>query len=117
MKKSLKSALLSALVFPGAGHLYLKKYRMAALLIITTLVSLSLIVMEAIEQAMSLLEEIETSGAAISSNKIAEMSAQAASNANTTTTSIATFLIIACWIIGIVDASRSGKQNNNKQNR
>jgi hypothetical protein len=26
MNKPLKAALLSALVFPGSGHLYLKKY-------------------------------------------------------------------------------------------
>jgi hypothetical protein len=115
MRKSLKSALLSALVFPGAGHFYLRKYRMAALLIVTTLVSLSLIVMEAIKQAMSLLEKIEASGAAINADNIVEMSTRAADSANTTTTSIATLLIAVCWFVGIIDAYRSGKQDNIKQ--
>jgi hypothetical protein len=32
MNKSTKAALLSTFVFPGAGHLYLKKYIPAAVL-------------------------------------------------------------------------------------
>ena len=85
---------------------------MASLLIITTLASLYLIVMEAVEQAMSILEEIENSGAAINANSIVEMSTRAANNADTATASIATFLIAACWFIGMIDAYRSGKQVN-----
>jgi hypothetical protein len=110
LNKSTKGALLSGLVFPGAGQLYLKKYRTASLLIITVLACLSLIVMEAIEQAVNILEEIEASGVAINANNIAEISERAANNADTTTTSIATLLIAACWVAGIIHAYRSGKQ-------
>ena len=95
MKKSIKSALLSGLVFPGAGHIYLKKYKMAAIFIITTLASIVVIVMEAVKHAKSILQEIEASGIAVNASNIAEMSARAANNADTKATSIATLLIIA----------------------
>jgi TM2 domain-containing membrane protein YozV len=109
MKISVKSALLSGLVFPGAGQMYLKRYRMASLLIIIVLTCISLLVMEAIEQATKILEEIESSGTAVNAINIGEISARAAENADTTTSSIATLLIVACWFIGIIDAYRSGK--------
>ena len=37
MKKSTKAALLSALICPGAGHIFLKKYIRAMLLVAATL--------------------------------------------------------------------------------
>lgn len=112
MSKSLKASLLSGLVFPGAGQLYLKKYRMASILVIITLACLSFLVMEAIEQAMNILEEIEATGAAVNPENIMQMSARAANAADTATTTIATLSIALCWFVGIVDAYRSGKQNN-----
>lgn len=116
MKKSIKSALLSGLVFPGAGQLYLKKYRMASLLIVTVLACLYFIITEAIEQAMNILQQIEASGSVINPSNIVEMSTRAASNADGTTTSIATLLIAICWFVGIVHAYLSGKQNTTRQN-
>ena len=114
MNKTTKSVLLSALVFPGAGHFYLKKYRTAGLLIITSLASIYIIAAEAIKQTRIVLEEIEASGFAISSAEISELSARAASNANTTEASIASTLILICWLAGIADAFRSGKQADKK---
>lgn len=109
MSKSVKSALLSGLVFPGAGHLYLKKYRMASLLIISTIACLFFLIIKAVGKAMAILEELEASGVAINSYNILQASAGATSNADTTATSIATLVIVACWFIGVVDAYRSGR--------
>ncbi len=115
MSKTRKSVLLSALVFPGAGQYYLKRYRTAGLLIITSLASVYVIVAEAVKQARIILKELESSGYAISPEKITELSTQAANNANTTETSVAWILIIICWLLGIIDAYRSGKQADKKQ--
>lgn len=110
MSRSLKSALLSGLVFPGAGHLYLKKYRRALVLVITTLVCLSLIIMETVDQAMMVLEQLEASGAAINTVNIIETSTRVANTTDTTTTYVSTIIIALCWFVGIVDSFRSGKQ-------
>ncbi len=115
MSKTRKSVLLSALVFPGAGQYYLKRYRTAALLIITSLASVYVIVVEAVKQARIILKEMEASGYVISPERIAELSTQAANNANTTETSFAWALIIICWVVGVIDAYRSGKQADKKQ--
>ncbi len=115
MSKTRKSVLLSALVFPGAGQYYLKRYRMAGLLIITSLASVYVIVTEAVKQARIILKEIEASGGVIGLERISELSTQAANNANTTATSIAWSLVIICWLVGVIDAYRSGKQADKKQ--
>ena len=59
-----------------------------------------------------ILKEIEASGFAISPEEISEMSAQAASNANTAETSIASTLILICWLVGIADAYRASKHTD-----
>jgi len=115
MSKTRKSVLLSALVLPGAGQYYLKRYRMAGLLIITSLGSVYVIVAEAVKQASIILKEIEASGGVISLERISELSTQATNNADTTATSVAWVLIIICWLVGILDAYRSGKQADKKQ--
>ncbi len=115
MSKTRKSVLLSALVFPGAGQYYLKKYRAAGLLIITSLASVYVIVAEAVKQARIILKELESSGYAISPERITELATQATNNASTTATSIAWTLVIICWVVGVIDAYRSGKQADKKQ--
>lgn len=114
MSKTRKSVLLSALVLPGAGQYYLKKYRMAGLLIITSLASVYVIVAEAVKQANIILKDLESSGYAISPERITELATQATNNAGTTATSIAWTLIIICWLVGIIDAYRSGRQADKK---
>lgn len=116
MTKTKKSVLLSALVFPGAGHLYLKKYRTAGLLIVTSLASIYVIATEVIKQTGIILKEIEASGYTISPERITELSTQAANNANTTETSIASTLILVCWLVGIVGAYLSGRQADSAHN-
>ena len=109
MNKATKSVLLSGLVFPGAGHFYLKRYRTAGVLIATTFASLYVITVEVIKQTRIVAKEIEASGFAISPEQITELSTQAASNANTTETSVASTLILICWLLGMADAYRSGR--------
>ena len=110
MSKAVSSALLSGLVFPGAGHLYLKKYRMASLLIIATIACLSFLIIKAVTKATAILDELEASGAAINTYNIMQASARATGNTETTAATIATLLIVVCWFVGVIDAYRSGKR-------
>lgn len=70
MNNSLKGALLSGLIFPGLGQVVLKRYKRGALIILAVLVCLSVVVVKAVQNALSILEKIESAGGAISMSAI-----------------------------------------------
>ncbi len=115
MSRAIKAALLSGLVFPGSGHAYLKKYRMALVLVSVTLLCITLLIMEAVDRATKILEELEASGMAINSANIMEISVRAAEAGDHTLTNTATLIIVLCWFIGVIDAYRSGKRTEQTQ--
>jgi len=112
MNNSLKGAFLSGLIFPGLGQVILKHYKRGAVLMLTVLVSLSVIVMKAVQQAFAILEKIESEGEAISMSTISNAATQAATTSRSLIFNLVLLLIIFCWIIGVVDAYRIGKKKD-----
>ena len=112
MTKALKGALLSGLVLPGLGQVMLKHYKRGIALMLIVLGALIVIVAQATQQALTLLERIEAEGGVINSSTISNAATQASTASDTTLFNIALFLIISCWIIGIVDAYRLGKKKD-----
>ena len=108
MKRSTKAALLSALVFPGAGHFYLKRHIVGIVLTGAALASISLIVSEAIDRAMRIAGEIQLGEGAVDVAAITELLSNQASDAGPLM-DIATAVLIGAWFIGIVDAYRLGR--------
>jgi hypothetical protein len=112
MNNSLKGAFLSGLIFPGLGQVILKHYKRGAVLMLTVLVSLSVIVMKAVQQAFAILEKIVSEGEAISMSTISNAATQAATTSRSLIFNLVLLLIIFCWIIGVVDAYRIGKKKD-----
>ena len=110
MTASIKAALWSGLVFPGAGHLFLKSYGRAIGLIVVSAISLSIIVSHAAEQAMGVVAKIQADGGVPDLNRILEMASQASASADTQSVNITMIVFMVCWIIGVVDAYRLGKR-------
>ena len=115
MNNSLKGALLSGLVFPGLGQVVLKHYKRGAVIMLTVLVSLSVIVINAVQKAFTILELIESEGGTIDINTISNAATQASISSDSLIFSSAFLLIIFCWIIGVVDAFRIGKKKDIEQ--
>ena len=115
MNNSLKGALLSGLLFPGLGQVFLKHYKRGIALILTVLVSLLVIVVEAVQKAFTILEKIESGGGTIDMNSISNAATQASTTSCSLIFSFALLLIIFCWIIGVVDAYRIGKKKDMEQ--
>ena len=114
MKNSLKGALLSGLVFPGLGQVVLKRYWRGFVLMLTVMACLYVMIVTAVQQAYAILDTIETQGGSPDSDTISRAAAQAAAASDSPVITVASLLIIACWIIGIVDAYRIGKQKDLK---
>lgn len=108
MKKSTKSALLSALIFPGIGHLHLKCYKRGLVLMIGSLAALVMLIQQALERAADILNKMETSGTMLSNQEIAEL----ISGSPNDSINIAAIVIAVCWFFGIFDSFRTGKQQD-----
>ncbi|MDH5389102.1 MAG: hypothetical protein OEY06_11725 [Gammaproteobacteria bacterium] len=107
MKSPMKAALLSAFVFPGVGHLFLKKYIQATILIGTSLSALYYLTSKSIELAMQVVEKIQNGDIAADVNAITESLTQQAAGNEAQLLDLASYTIMICWIIGIFDSYRA----------
>ncbi|WP_455220741.1 DUF6677 family protein [Kaarinaea lacus] len=109
MKKSTTAALLSAFIFPGLGHLYLKKYLTGILLVVISFTSIYYLVSSAVEMALEISSKIESGAVQPDIATITAMVSQQSNSANAQLANIATIAFFICWLIGIIDAYRLGK--------
>ena len=103
---------MSGLIFPGLGQVVLKHYKSGAVIMLTVLVSLSIVVVIAVQQALAILEKIESEGGAISMSTISDAATQASNTSGSLTFNLALLVVILCWIIGVVDAYRIGRKKD-----
>jgi len=112
MNNSLKGGLLSGLVFPGLGQVVLKHYRRGIVLMLTVLAGLSVIVVKAIQQALTTLEKIESRGGIIDMSTILNAATQATTSSDSLIVDFLLLLIMICWIFGVIDAYGIGKEKD-----
>ena len=112
MNNSLKGALLSGLIFPGLGQIVLKHYKRGAVIMLTVLVSLSVVVVKAVQHALAILDKIASEGGTISMSTISNAATQASNTSGSLTFNLVLLLAILCWIIAIVDAYRIGNRKD-----
>jgi len=79
------------------------------------LVSMSVIVVKAVHSALAILENIETEVGAISMSSISNAATQASTISGSLTFNLVLLLTILCWIFGVVDAYRIGKEQDIKE--
>ena len=106
MKKPMKAALLSAFVFPGTGHLFLKQYIQAAALIGASVSALYYLTSKSIEMALKIVEKIESGEVPADVAAITESLTQQTTGADAQTLDFASYTIMICWLVGIIDSYR-----------
>ncbi len=109
MKKALKAAFLSGVLGAGAGHLYLKRYRRGAFLIMSTLCCLVVIATQAIKQAQIIFREIPKESELLNFDEVSVLVTKNFSTEDFLLTNFATMLIMLIWTFGIFDAYKIGK--------
>jgi len=115
MKKSIKAALLSAFVFPGIGHLFLKKYISAAVLAGSALTAGYIVIAETLENAQQIVAKIQSGEVAADMTAITEQIAQQANNSGLVNADLMSQLLIIIWLVAIVDAYRVGRAQQSKE--
>jgi len=105
----MKAALLSALVFPGLGHFYLKQRIQGTLLAGAALASLYLVISRTVEVALELSDEILRGDIQPNVAAVTDSLARQTAGADTLLLNIAYAVLVIAWVIGIVDSYRAGR--------
>jgi hypothetical protein len=108
VKKSTKAALLSAFVFPGLGHIYLKKHTAGALLAGASFAAIYYLVSNVVERAFEISENIQSGDLQLDIEEITKIVVQQSTGTDIQLLNIATTALIICWLIGIIDSYRVG---------
>ncbi len=109
MKKSLKAALFSALVFPGSGHFLLKKHLQGAVLAGITILCVWVLASTALEMAQDISLKIQSGEIPLDVTRIMDEVSKQASAGDAQAANITTYLLLICWLVGIVDSYRLGR--------
>ncbi len=111
MSRSTTAVVLSALVLPGAGHLYLKQMGRGLALIAVSLTCLWVIVAQAMQQASAVLAQLETDGVVPDADQLADLVSRTSNHSESGSVMMATLALTACWLFGVIDAYRLGKRD------
>jgi TM2 domain-containing membrane protein YozV len=115
MKVSYKAALLSALVFPGTGHFYLKRYWRGLFIMLFVFTGLGYMIRSATIAALSILDDAVVTLQS-GTDSLQELSNIAGSKILTTDPyHDAVFYLIVCfWIFAVIDAYIIGKEKESQ---
>jgi len=108
MNKAIKAALLSGLVFPGSGQMYLKRYWRGLIMMLLVLSGLIILVAGATVTALETLKTLQIGDKAADMNAISNIAATSTTNIFTDYWPISLFMV-CCWIFSVIDAYRLGK--------
>jgi hypothetical protein len=107
---------MSALVFPGLGHVVLKHYRRGFVVMLAVLACLVVIVTEAAKKAVAIMDHVQYEGGAIDMATVSEAARQASVGSDSRVIDLALLLMVLCWVFAIVDAYRIGKRIDEEGN-
>jgi hypothetical protein len=116
MKKSLKAALFSGLIFPGAGHFALRRYLRGMIFFVPSIISLLFIVGNSIRKALAIVGQIERGEIPLDPQVISSLVSASATGPDSAMLNTAQWIIIFCWIISMIDAYRLGKLADQSDN-
>lgn len=115
MNHAILGLLLSGLVFPGLGQLALKSWKKAFIFISITLISFISIIITTINQANTAMEKIQAEGGKIDLDSVSQAMNQALSASDQLIYSVAYSILVICWLAGVMDAYRTGKNKDRQQ--
>ncbi|MFT5839088.1 MAG: hypothetical protein ACI9UT_001590 [Flavobacteriales bacterium] len=108
MHKATKAALISALIFPGCGHFYLKSKLRGAVFTLLSAACLYVLIIHALNMANDLSDRILSGDIPLSISRImAEISLQLSVSEPTNNAGL---LFLSCWGIAIIDSVIVGRK-------
>ena len=111
MKKSIKALLLSGLVLPGLGQLYLKRWASGFLLSGVAVYAVYFIASVIVSTALDLSQKIESGAVPADVETVSRLVTQQLSGSEQST-SLAIMAFGTSWIIGIISAYWCGRSQD-----
>jgi hypothetical protein len=106
-----KAALLSALLFPGWGQFFLKRYKRGLAIVLPAIFGVVLITLHVVQIAVAVLKAAPLKKEAVNFGAVVQLSIDAVKSINLLYLLIISLLIIFLWIFSIVDAYLLGKKD------
>lgn len=103
MRRSIKAALMSALFFPGSGHILLGRTRRGLLFLLPALLAAVYVGTYALQSANAVLQQIDSGALALDPQRIAEQIANSPGSDAPFMTAAVLVMLLA-WIGSIIDA-------------
>jgi TM2 domain-containing membrane protein YozV len=113
MNLAIKAALLSALLFPGWGQLYLKQYKRGIAFILPVLAGVIFICWSLIQVVMNTLKAAPLQKGSVDINTILKLTNDSLITLDSTSLSLIMLIIIGLWIYSTFDAYILGKKMMN----
>lgn len=108
MDKATKVALLSAFIFPGIGHVFLKKYTAATIFATTAFICSYLLLAEVVENAIQIIEKIQPNDLP-DTGELHQLILKQLSQVDLISTNLISVILILTWLIATLDAYRIAK--------
>ena len=109
MSKAMNAALLSAFVFPGTGHFFLKKHLVGTLLAGAAFGALYFVLSRMVERALQISEKIQSGEVQIDVAVITELISKQPAGTDAQLLNVAWAVLIIVWLIGVIDSYRVGR--------
>lgn len=100
MKKSVKAALMSAFLFPGSGHFFLKSRITGTIFSIGFVIPLYYVIQDVMAKAQLLVAQISTGKIPINVTSLS----QSISETTTQDSNFTMDILIIIWVISIIDS-------------
>ncbi|SHG69455.1 hypothetical protein [Massilia sp. CF038] len=106
MKRHIQAALRSALIFPGAGQLYLGKRARALAFAVPTLIAVGVFLSDVLKPVLAIKEQLEIQ---IAAGEMIDLVAaflrmRAAALSASGGVHVAVYVLVGCWAVSILDA-------------
>ncbi|RJP93766.1 MAG: hypothetical protein C4518_06180 [Desulfobacteraceae bacterium] len=105
---------MSGLVFPGAGQIALKHTKRGIALVLAVIIGMAAMIVKGVQIALGILDKLAAGGGVIDVPTITEAATRAVTGSDSLILNGAFFLIVICWIIGIIDAYFIGRKMDKK---
>tara|TARA_R110001592_G_scaffold61017_2_gene185831 strand:+ start:4086 stop:4424 length:339 start_codon:yes stop_codon:yes gene_type:complete len=109
MSKSLKAALLSALVFPGCGHFSLKKPVQGSLLAFISIICIYVLFSSMMEIAQDISLQVQSGQIPLDMANLNELVLKEFNTNDTAEMTTSSYILGISWLVGIIDSFRIGR--------
>jgi hypothetical protein len=108
MKKSLKAALFSGLIFPGAGHFLLRHYLRGMIFFVPSLISFVFIADNSKRKAWAIVDKIVQGEVPLDLQSILSLVSASTTGPEAAMLNTAQWIMTLCWVISVIDSYRLG---------